>query len=194
MFGHYLHGLLFKGITFLESHLFSETHPFLLLPNPLSPASILRGFTSGGSTTAGSEIDFYFRGCWMLQLEITRVVFSPPLSPLPLTFFLFPLLSRKDFAVVRTVNRGNSKGFIRQTINCASISPGYELAQQVTAVIKSILCTTHIIKMTFLIRELECILYLLVQTFPLLFVFLSFLLLYNFSLFSFIFFPLCSFL
>lgn len=164
MFDHYLHGLLFKGITFLESHLFSTEHPSLFFPNPLSCID---------STGIYERQHNSRQRDWLLLLWMDAArnhARGFPFSA-PTVFFLLPLLSRKDF-LVRNVNCGNSGAFIRQTTSYASINPHYEFAQ-VTAVIKSL--PYALIKMMFFVRETECILHPFLQTFSSLFVFLAFL-------------------
>lgn len=145
VFDHYLHGLLFKGITFLESHLFSTEHLSLFSPNPLSCIDSMGIYERQHNSR---QRDWLLLP-WMdaARNHARGFPFSAPTA-----FLLFPLLLRKDFSVVRNVNCGNSRAFIRQTIRYASINPHYEFAQ-VISVIKSISCT--LIKIMFFVREIE---------------------------------------
>lgn len=174
VFDHYLHGLLFKGITFLESHLFSAELSIPLLSQS-APLHRFYGDLRAATQQQAERLTFTSAdGC----SSKSRAWFSL-LCPAT-AFLLFPLLLRKDFPVVRNVNCENSGAFIRQTIRYASINPYYEFAQ-------SLLLNPYLApwsKSYFFVRETERTLHLFLQTFSPLLVFLSSLsiqLLFNFS-------------
>lgn len=128
MFGYYLHGLLFKGITSSEPRLFFTEQPnHQPCSPPFQPLSRphllpLRGARSlqfywdlRAAAAADSEIDFYFCGVAAARNHAG----------------FFPLL-RKDFpcCVEREESRGPrarelSRAFYSATVNYASIAARY---------------------------------------------------------------------